>query len=283
VTIAVTGGTGFVGARFLNAATEAGHQVKALARRPQPQREGVTWVEGSLGDGDSLRRLVAGCNSVVHIAGSAQRPRPGRIRAMQRPRHARDAGCLDRGRDNAFRPRLLAGSARAEAVEIRRLEGAIGRPGRAVGPRLGNRPPAGGLRTRRQRDPGAVPDGEASTDAASATGAGLASPCRRPVPAAARPVASGRAEAGLVRARRRADRAAGATSSLPRRSERRWAGATCRFRCPARCCGWARSSTSSSAASGPSYRPTGRPTSATATGSSARSPPAAGPVAGANR
>jgi nucleoside-diphosphate-sugar epimerase len=68
VTIAVTGGTGFVGARFIHAALEAGQEVKALTRRPQPEREGVTWVEGSLGDGDSLRRLVTDCNSVVHIA-----------------------------------------------------------------------------------------------------------------------------------------------------------------------------------------------------------------------
>ncbi|HUG46769.1 MAG TPA: NAD-dependent epimerase/dehydratase family protein [Sphingomicrobium sp.] len=68
MTIAVTGGTGFVGARFLDLAIEAGHEIKALTRRPQPQRERVTWVEGSLGDGDSLRRLVTACNSVVHIA-----------------------------------------------------------------------------------------------------------------------------------------------------------------------------------------------------------------------
>jgi nucleoside-diphosphate-sugar epimerase len=68
MTIAVTGGTGFVGARFLDAAIEAGHGVRALTRRPQPDREGVTWVEGSLGDGDSLRRLVGGCASMVHIA-----------------------------------------------------------------------------------------------------------------------------------------------------------------------------------------------------------------------
>jgi nucleoside-diphosphate-sugar epimerase len=68
MTIAVTGGTGFIGARFLDAAIEAGHQVQALTRRPRPNREGVTWVEGTLDDGDALRRLVTGCSSVVHIA-----------------------------------------------------------------------------------------------------------------------------------------------------------------------------------------------------------------------
>ena len=68
VTIAVTGGTGFVGSRFIAAALEAGHQVQALTRRPRPPRERVTWIEGSLGDGESLRRLVTGCSRAVHIA-----------------------------------------------------------------------------------------------------------------------------------------------------------------------------------------------------------------------
>ncbi len=67
--IAVTGGTGFVGTRFIDIATAAGHEVRALTRRPQrPQRQ-VEWIDGSLGDSDALRRLVIGCDSVVHIAG----------------------------------------------------------------------------------------------------------------------------------------------------------------------------------------------------------------------
>lgn len=69
MTIAVTGGTGFVGTRFIDIATAAGLEVRALTRRPQrPQRQ-VQWVDGSLADADALRRLVTGCNSVVHIAG----------------------------------------------------------------------------------------------------------------------------------------------------------------------------------------------------------------------
>ena len=67
--IAVTGGTGFVGSRFIDCALDCGHEVRALTRRPQHPRPGVEWVEGSLADGESLRRLVAGADSVVHIAG----------------------------------------------------------------------------------------------------------------------------------------------------------------------------------------------------------------------
>ncbi|HET7574986.1 MAG TPA: NAD-dependent epimerase/dehydratase family protein [Sphingomicrobium sp.] len=69
MTIAVTGGTGFVGTRFIDIATAAGHEVRALTRRPQrPQRQ-VEWVDGALEDAEALRKLVTGCDSVVHIAG----------------------------------------------------------------------------------------------------------------------------------------------------------------------------------------------------------------------
>ena len=69
MTIAVTGGTGFVGSRFLDVAVQAGQQVRALTRKPQPARDCVEWVEGSLEHPDSLRRLVTNSRSVVHIAG----------------------------------------------------------------------------------------------------------------------------------------------------------------------------------------------------------------------
>jgi nucleoside-diphosphate-sugar epimerase len=69
VTIAVTGGTGFVGTRFIDIAAAAGHELRALTRRRQPQQRQVEWVDGSLADSDALRRLVTGCTCVVHIAG----------------------------------------------------------------------------------------------------------------------------------------------------------------------------------------------------------------------
>ncbi|HET7315860.1 MAG TPA: NAD-dependent epimerase/dehydratase family protein, partial [Sphingomicrobium sp.] len=65
----MTGGTGFVGSCFIEAAIAADHQVQALTRRTQSPRAGVQWVEGSLADPDALRRLVTGCGAVVHIAG----------------------------------------------------------------------------------------------------------------------------------------------------------------------------------------------------------------------
>lgn len=67
--IAVTGGTGFVGSRFLDSAVRAGHEVRALTRRPQPDHPDIDWVEGALDDNDALRRLVTGSQAVVHVAG----------------------------------------------------------------------------------------------------------------------------------------------------------------------------------------------------------------------
>lgn len=65
----VTGATGFVGGRLLAAAHDAGHDIKALTRRPMPPRAGVEWVEGSLEDSSALERLCARADAVIHVAG----------------------------------------------------------------------------------------------------------------------------------------------------------------------------------------------------------------------
>jgi nucleoside-diphosphate-sugar epimerase len=72
--IAMTGGTGFVGGATIEAALAQGHAVRALTRRSQREREGVTWVEGALDDPASLERLCAGADVVLHIAGVVNAP-----------------------------------------------------------------------------------------------------------------------------------------------------------------------------------------------------------------
>lgn len=67
--LAVTGGTGFVGSRTLDRALAGGHRVRALARRVQPERHGVTWIAGALDDGAALAELVDGSDAVIHVAG----------------------------------------------------------------------------------------------------------------------------------------------------------------------------------------------------------------------
>jgi uncharacterized protein YbjT (DUF2867 family) len=67
--LAITGATGFVGGRLLDLALSAGHSIRALTRRPQQPRQGVTWIDGSLDRPDSLAELATGAESVIHVAG----------------------------------------------------------------------------------------------------------------------------------------------------------------------------------------------------------------------
>lgn len=67
--LALTGATGFVGGHTVEAAISSGHEVRALTRRAQPDRLGVTWIRGDLADEAALRDLCDGANAVIHIAG----------------------------------------------------------------------------------------------------------------------------------------------------------------------------------------------------------------------
>jgi uncharacterized protein YbjT (DUF2867 family) len=67
--IAVTGGTGFVGSRLIIALRAAGHEVRALTRRPQRDADGICWIAGSLEDQAALDRLAEGAGAVIHVAG----------------------------------------------------------------------------------------------------------------------------------------------------------------------------------------------------------------------
>jgi uncharacterized protein YbjT (DUF2867 family) len=70
MTIAITGATGFVGSHVLDMAVAAGVPVRAMARKPQSARDGVTWVQGALDDHVALDALCAGARAVIHIAGA---------------------------------------------------------------------------------------------------------------------------------------------------------------------------------------------------------------------
>ncbi|WP_239018106.1 NAD-dependent epimerase/dehydratase family protein [Sphingomonas flavalba] len=68
-TLAITGGTGFVGSTLIRHAARRGHPVSALTRRPQEALKGVNWIDGALDRPDSLKRLVEGADAVIHVAG----------------------------------------------------------------------------------------------------------------------------------------------------------------------------------------------------------------------
>ena len=145
--LAVTGGTGFVGARFLDLAADRGMAVKALTRRPQEPRAGMEWVRGSLEDCDSLRSLLEGADAVVHIAGVINTRDPA---DFERGNVEGTAGVIEAAASAGVRrfvhvsslaarePRLsLYGASKARSEELVRdsgLDWAIVRPPAVYGP-----------------------------------------------------------------------------------------------------------------------------------------------------
>jgi len=69
----VTGATGFIGGRLVEALLEDGHKVRVLARHPAGSplqaRAGVELVRGDLGDPGGLEEAVGGAERVFHCAG----------------------------------------------------------------------------------------------------------------------------------------------------------------------------------------------------------------------
>lgn len=72
--IAVTGATGFLGRYVVRQLATDGHHLRCW-HRPESdlhdfdeQANSIEWVGGQLGDGDSARCLVQGCDAVVHGA-----------------------------------------------------------------------------------------------------------------------------------------------------------------------------------------------------------------------
>ncbi len=67
--LALTGGTGFVGQRLIPFLIAEGHELRALARQPQVDLPGLSWVQGDLQNPSALQALCNGCDAVIHLAG----------------------------------------------------------------------------------------------------------------------------------------------------------------------------------------------------------------------
>jgi nucleoside-diphosphate-sugar epimerase len=70
----VTGGTGFVGSKTIEALRRRGDEVVALVRSPSTAEAladlGVALIEGDLSMTDAMRGAMVGCDAVLHIAGT---------------------------------------------------------------------------------------------------------------------------------------------------------------------------------------------------------------------
>jgi nucleoside-diphosphate-sugar epimerase len=105
-TVAVTGGTGFVGAALIDALAARGDEVKALARKPEMiGKDGpIAIVPGALEDREALATLAADADLFIHCAGLT---------------HARrDADFMAVNVEGARRAALAAASAGAKFVHI---------------------------------------------------------------------------------------------------------------------------------------------------------------------
>ncbi len=75
-TVALTGATGFIGNRVARRLVTNGCKLQALTRKTSDRSRlsgfNIHWVEGTLEDVDSLRRLVRGADAVVHCAGAVR-------------------------------------------------------------------------------------------------------------------------------------------------------------------------------------------------------------------
>ena len=95
VQLLLTGASGFVGSQLATALVEAGHDVRAMTRRPDDYAGAGTPMSGDVTDEASLRRALGGCQAayyLVHSLGDADFQRKDAEAARTFARAAADAG-----------------------------------------------------------------------------------------------------------------------------------------------------------------------------------------------
>lgn len=95
LTIALTGGSGFIGGQIARMLVARGVHVRALSRTQSGLENGILWIKGTLEDEDSLARLVEGASIVIHCAGAVRgrSARSFQIANVQGSRRVAQAAC----------------------------------------------------------------------------------------------------------------------------------------------------------------------------------------------
>jgi uncharacterized protein YbjT (DUF2867 family) len=71
-TVLVTGASGFVGSHLTRALVDAGHQVRAMTRRPEAYDGPGDPVAGDVGDPESLEKALAGADAAYYLVHSLE-------------------------------------------------------------------------------------------------------------------------------------------------------------------------------------------------------------------
>ncbi len=71
--VLITGATGTLGHRVVCEATDAGHKVRALSRKPRVGYTGVHWAQGDLLSGAGIDEALDGIDTVIHCATQGSR------------------------------------------------------------------------------------------------------------------------------------------------------------------------------------------------------------------
>src|SRR5688572_17476417 len=67
--ITLTGGTGFIGTRLVARLRSEGHEIRILARKPQPDRPGIRYFVWDAMDGEPPAESLQGSHAVINLAG----------------------------------------------------------------------------------------------------------------------------------------------------------------------------------------------------------------------
>lgn len=68
--ILLTGGTGTIGRKLIDALTARGDQVLAHTRKPQGHKPGVFWFEGDAAKAATFAQAMGSCDAVINLAGA---------------------------------------------------------------------------------------------------------------------------------------------------------------------------------------------------------------------